>query len=155
MSQKENFILNHTFFDKQIFVVNTAENTLKNSTGSNQKNLFIVYQVNESESNEINFLEKILSAVKYDLKEDVLLVGVTQKEQIGFQDIKAIKKIKDVILLGVTPDQLGLRFESSFYQPIQCNDCRFLIAHSLSEIESDKKWKGALWNALQEMFLNN
>ncbi len=155
MDKKENNILNKNFFDTKIFVVKDTDNTLKNTTGSNHKKLSIVCKAEETSSQELDFLKKILSAVKYDLKEDVLLVNITSDQHIGFNTLRTNEGIKDAIIFGMNPQDLGLHFKANLYQPLFCNECRFLFAHSLQEIANKKEWKGALWSALQEMFLNN
>lgn len=154
MGTKENNILNSDFFDTKLFVVKNTDNTLKNASGSNQKKLCIVCRTDEASSQELEFLKKILSAVKYDLKEDVLLVNITQNQDLGFNAIRTNHEIKDAIIFGINPQNLGLHFKANLYQPFSCNQCRFLFAHSLKEIANKKEWKGALWTALQEMFLN-
>ena len=154
MSEKENNILNGQFFDTKLFVIDDTDETLKNTTGSNQKKLCIVCKTEEVSSEDLEFLKKILSAVKYDLKEDVLLVSITQNQALGFSSIRTNHNIKDAIIFGINPQSLGLHFKVNLYQPFSCNQCRFLFAHSLKEIANKKEWKGALWTALQEMFLN-
>ncbi len=149
----ENVILNSQFFDSKLFLVPDSDETLKFTSGSNQKNLLVVYNKNSESEDNLELLTKILSAVHYRLPEDILMLAIEDQQPSSFTTIQNSQNIKDVLVFGIPAVQLGLHFQIQNYQAIQFTDCRFLFVDDLQDIATTKELKGKLWQCLQQLFL--
>ncbi len=154
MANKQNKILNSPILEFTLTAVPNENNSEINISGSNQKKFLIVCEMEEDHTANINLLEKILGAVKYNLNDDCQVICLKQNQSLSFSKIDKKEGFKNVLIFGPIARKLGLNFEFKWYDPIEHNDCRFLFADHLSVIQSDKAHKGALWGALKEMFLS-
>ncbi len=154
MADKQNKILNSPILDFTLVALPDENNSEINISGSNQKKLLIVCEMEEDHTANINLLEKILGAVKYNLIDDCKIICLKQDQSISFSNFDKVDGFKNALIFGPISRKLGLNFEFKWYYPIEHNDCKFLFADHLSVIQSDKARKGALWGALQEMFLS-
>ena len=151
--------MNSKFKDFKIFAVPETNKLLKRLKGDNQSGVLIVWEsVEESEEIEA-FLAKILSAVQLDLKRDSSLIQLHPNEKMRFTQVKDKLSSKYLISFGIQPGRLGLHFENQPYQFIQHQDVTYLFADNLMEIYEErqaggKQKSGALWKALQAIFLN-
>ncbi|MEM9822326.1 MAG: hypothetical protein AAF985_14685 [Bacteroidota bacterium] len=151
----ENDILNLNFFDAQIFLGPEKENEAKVPFSSNHKKVIAIYTEERSAKEHLDLLNKILSAVNFDLKEDVQSIPLSTEEKASFIGLQTNPPIDNVLLFGISAKQLGLHFDYELYAPLKCNGCRFLFADELAVISQDKSLKGRLWQSLQAMFLNS
>ena len=99
------------------------------------------------------FLTKIIAAVKYDLKRDTLLCVLPIDEKLSMQTILKKHPAQKILIFGIEPKTIALHLQLPAYQVIEWNNLQLLQADSLSKINGQNKLKGALWNALQQMFL--
>lgn len=150
---KKNDILSSDFIDFQIFAFPDGKNTSNQSTVMNQGSTLIVMPSTENEESQVNFLSKILSAVKLELSKDVTLIKATPKDRFSFINLKTKSKIDKVILFGIQPKHLGINIDIKAYIPTTFQDCTFLLAHDLGAIEADTNKKKALWTCLQDIYL--
>lgn len=149
---KANFLLNSDFLGKHLTVVPNTVKTDFDVNGSNQKHLMIVYLKSDKPFN-VSFLEKILKAVKYNLTEDVALIGITPEDHFRFSDWQEKFTPQHVIVLGLTPQQIAVHLNHQLYTIQHCSNADFLFTDELTDIESDQSKKAALWGRLKEMFL--
>jgi len=149
----ENDILNLKFFDAQIFLRPEHKNKEKDQSSSNQAEVLVVYTKSSSAKEHLELLSKILSAVNFDLQQDVQSVVLEKEENASFSGFRTNETLKNALIFGVSAGQLGLHFDYQLYAPIVCNGCRFLFADDLAAISADKSLKGKLWQCLQNMFL--
>lgn len=148
---KSNFILNPYFFTTNLYNVSDEKNSDLNLRGSNQKQLVIVYQEENTPLDE-GFLAKILTAVEYDLQQDTTLIELRKNQNFSFKNISKTLSPKHLISLGVSPKNIGVNLTDQLYKPRNIKNCCFLFTDKLSEIAEDKNKKGALWGCLQSMF---
>ena len=148
----ENNILSNQFLDYSVIALQDVEEVINNCTGSNQKKLLVVYNSNNTKTESIEFLKKILSAAKFDIKDDILLLGTTSKQGFSFISMKTKVAFDNLLVFGFPPSYFGLNIAISSYQPIHFNNCGFLFADDLEILESDKQLKGALWLGMKELF---
>jgi len=101
-----------------------------------------------------DFLKEILKAIKYDLEQDTLtyFLDIFDKFSVISKDLN--DEIKEIILFGIEPTQLGLNFKAQLYRPFEHNGIQFLFTDKLSKIKENKQLKSALWKSLQEIFIN-
>jgi len=126
---------------------------LQSTIGRNQKHILVVYREDKGKEELKQLLEKILTAAKFNVAEDVLLLNLPSKESFSFTALKGKVEIKEVLLFGVDPKLLGLNFDQAYYQPFEHLNCRYLFADDLSKISTNQQLKGNLWNCLKEMYL--
>ena len=153
MAEKQNKISNSPILDFTLVAIPDEDKSEISISGSNQKKLLIVCEEEEDHTANIGLLEKILGAVKYNLDDDCRLICLKTNQSLSFSAINKKDGFENVLIFGPISRKLGLNFDFKWYYPIEHNDCKFLFANHLSIIQSDKAHKGALWGALQEMFL--
>ena len=149
--KKENIILTSALSDVPIFSVCEAAEPAQDAHGELEKGLLIL-SLAGVEAAERELLSKILTAVRYDLEKDALLLEQEAHLPLNLPRIFRSKTIERIIVFGLAPAQLGLSIDIVHYRPLVFLERQFLFAHSLPEIASDKTLKSALWKALQQMF---
>lgn len=140
-------ILTQQFLDFKLF--HLPERATEKSLG-HYSLLILVKEEGYGES-EVSLLQKILSAVEFDLNKDALLL---KSKSESFHHLKSAYDIKAVVSFGVPLRSVGLNFETKPYQPIEYQEMKFLLAESLPTIAVDKSRKATLWKALKAMFQN-
>lgn len=149
---------NNHFIDFPIFQTPEYNTCSESCRGENQRNTLILFAAGE-DTDELNaFLAKILAAVKLDLQKDVLLLPLPEDEPLHASSIVRKEKIETVIIFGLPGERLGIHLAIPLYQPVAAGSAQWLLAHSLTDIYAErqqggKQKAGALWRALQSLFL--
>ena len=141
------------FWNFDIYKTSNESNIINFLHTDNQKQTLIVSLKGNTLEKEQIFLSKILKAIHYDIKSDVVLLEIGQSESIYFQELTKKFDIKNVVLFGIPPTQLGLHFKIHQYQPLSIGDCTFLWADTLPTLMKNQGKKRQLWSNLQAMFL--
>ena len=147
--------MNHYFYDFEIYNSPNTDFPASASIGKNEKKLLIVLQNEDISEENKSFLEKILSAVKYNLDNDAQRLTIQKNEAIGINEILKKNEANDIVIFGINPKKLGLSFETILYKPSIISKKTFLVCHSLEQIKKSQDLKKALWIALQGVFLKN
>ena len=142
--------MKHPFLDFKIISLSDTQKLIGQCTGNADKGIFISYPTNDEPM--IDFLAKILSAVKLDLHSDVLILRKTPNNDFSFSSFSQEINIQKVILFGIHPQAIGLQINYQKYHPIKLNDCLFVFADELTAISANQQLKKLLWNALKEVF---
>ena len=148
---------NH-FLDFPIFQIPEYDAFSESCRGENQRKTLILFS-SRDDTEELNtFLAKILAAVKLDLQKDILLLPLPEDQQVHLGSIVRKRKIQTVIVFGIPFNRLGIHLASAHYQPVPAGATQWLLAHSLTDIYTErqqggKQKAGALWRALQSLFL--
>jgi hypothetical protein len=144
--------LKNSFIDYNIFNIEDCEHIA--TRGANQKNLFIFLSENEAEkSSLVELLSKILSAIKYDLETDALMILQTSDAPISLSKLCQNAEKSSVLVFGYEPKHLGIYANMKKYAFFELQDAHYLFCDSLSLIENQKDLKMALWEALKKRFL--
>jgi hypothetical protein len=151
---KPNEILNSAFLDMKIFPHTEPDILLKQAEGGNAKGLLVVIFEDNTRPELLPFLEKILSAVQYDLTQDAQLLKITDKTVFSLMslDNEAKNGIQQAIFFGQTPKQVGLNLNIQKYQPLPVAGKNILFADNLAIIHDDNNLKKSLWMSLKAMF---
>ena len=96
----ENNILSNQFLDYPVITLQEVNEVINNCTGSNQKKLLVVYNSDKTEAESIEFLKKILSAAKFDMQDDILLLGTTAKQGFSFISLNTKVAIDNLLVFG-------------------------------------------------------
>lgn len=135
-------------FDFSVYpLTEVSELTVK---GENKKGLLIV--LTGQETGELSFLEKVLGAVGYDLRQDSLTVFVTPLQKFSSSELCHAHGIGHLLFFGVPPKQAGLHFQTQKYAPVQFAGKHYLFADSLADIEASPALKRPLWEGLKAVF---
>lgn len=113
--------------------------------GKNLKNVVIL--VPEVIEEEIEFLQKILGAVKFTL-DDCALVSLAENTELTQLDEISPKVI---LAFGINKDKYSL--PATLYEISSESELKTLKADGLSSISTDNTKKKQLWEALQDLFL--
>ena len=151
MTINEEIILLPDFLDFKVYPLTEFDKS--QFKGKNLQKTLLFLGKNSQSEKQIQFLEKIISAIKFDLLEDTLIYNINQDQPVGFNTICQNYEIEKVIFFDVTPQSLGLHLQIPKYQPTNWSNFKLLYADSLSKISIDQRLKGNLWNALKAMFL--
>ncbi len=146
--------MKNTYLDYKVFVVPEIDQTSVAVSGENNQHILIGC-LSENNAELDTFLEKIIGSAKLNLKTDCLLIKVQDNETLlPFSQLSAHHVLKKALFFGIKPKNLGLNIDTPQYLPFHLNDCTFLFADPLSKIASSNELKKALWNCLQQLFLN-
>ena len=149
---------NNRFIDFPIFQATEYNAHSGSRRGENQRKILILFAA-EEDTEEFNaFLAKILAAVNLDLQKDVLLLPFPEGEQIHLSSILRQEEVATVMVFGISLNSLGVHLATPLYHPLASGSIRWLLAHSLTDIHAErqqggKQKAGALWRALQSLFL--
>lgn len=151
--------MNNLFFDFDLFVVPERDQHTINAQGQGSKRLLVVFEPNDEPEELSRFLAKVLQAAKIDMNEDAYLLPLHVEEKLNLSAFCQDKDIRQVIIFGLSPDNLGLHYNYKRYTPFVFRNRTYLIADSLPAIYEErqaggKRMSGALWKALKEVFLN-
>ncbi|MCS6929035.1 MAG: hypothetical protein NZM43_06015 [Saprospiraceae bacterium] len=122
--------------------------------GDFQKQVAVIALDEPSKGDKTAFLEKILTAVGLDLHKDTLFAAIQPNRISGLGCFLREKQPRVVLVFGVAPRDLGMQIELFEYQPIKFHQAIFLRAHALAILETNREFKGRLWNALKKVFLS-
>jgi hypothetical protein len=99
-------------------------------------------------------LQKMMQACKLDVT-DYNIVQVKESEPISWHQLRDALKPKVVILLGVLPQQLGISAALHMFAPNNFNECIWIAAPSLSQLEQQPDGKKQLWTSgLKPVFVD-
>lgn len=150
---EENFILSKDFIDFEIFALpdeNISDFELKNPQ---ELNTLVAIPEAEKQAQLIELLTNILKAAKLNVDQQVHTLALTSDQGFSFIQIQSKIGFEKALLFGIKPTELGINLELQPYQPIPFQGCIFLLVDKLSDIQQDTNKKKALWNALQDIYL--
>ncbi len=142
--------MSNSFLDFKIIAIKDTKTIIDQCSGNAQNGIFICYST--TDESMVDFLAKILSAVKLDLKKDVLVLSKTMDNHFSFSGFAKEVGIQKAIFFGTTPQTIGLQINCPKYKPFVLNDCLFLFGDELTTISANQPLKKLLWNALKEVF---
>lgn len=135
------------------FRPSTIEQTVK-FLGKNEKNILILVSEEEVaflEDNELNFLSTVLGACKLSVA-DIAIVNLYHVGSLNYRDFIKQLNAKKVLLFDVEAQTIDLPFNFPHFQIQQFDQCTYLSAPALKNIETDKALKTQLWNCLKKLF---
>jgi hypothetical protein len=116
--------------------------------GNFQKGLLILYQGNELPEGSQVFLMSILKAVNHSLK-DIALISEAALRNGHPESITHLNP-RNILIFGKLNHPV-MQIRKVDYAVIQ-QDCAYLFADDLRELETNKPLKIKLWSALQLLF---
>lgn len=134
-----------------IYRINESQSAPK-VTGKGEKGLLIIIQSMDKAKN-IATLEGLVKAINLDIEEDVSIVSV-EDTFISLNSLISSGKYSTVILVGITPDQIGFTINAQPYFFYKMEGFSILLTDSLSDMNADKAKKMKFWQNLQARFLS-
>lgn len=121
--------------------------------GGFAKGIWVLAAAEPEQSDNLDFLKKVLAAAQLDLERDTLFAEIAPDEPVDMAACLRLKPADKVLVFGIPPEQLGLHIQAAAFQPIAFYGVTWLFADALSVLAPDKTKKGLLWTALKGMFL--
>lgn len=134
-----------------IYTIKEAHNPTSNS-GNGEKGLIIVIHQADMDQN-IQTLQGLVKAIKFDIQRDVKILTV-DSQSIDINSILKEQSCKTLILVGISPDQIGFSINAKQYFFYQMEQISILLTDSLAILNADKSKKMQFWKNLQERFLS-
>ncbi|RYD57878.1 MAG: hypothetical protein EOP56_06280 [Sphingobacteriales bacterium] len=99
-------------------------------------------------------LQKMMQACKLD-PSSYNIVQVKEAEPMPWHQLRDALQPKVILLLGILPQQLGIAAQFYMYSPNKFNDCVWIAAPSLAQLEQQSEAKKQLWNVgLKPVFVD-
>jgi hypothetical protein len=99
-------------------------------------------------------LKKMMQACQLS-EADYNVVQAEEGKVLPWHSLRTTLDPVHVILLGITPNQLGIAAIFNFFYPTRFNDCIFIAAPSLQDVEKQPEAKKQLWiNGLKPVFVD-
>ena len=125
--------------------------------GNNQKKISLILSSSENSfisDHHLVFLTKMLHAINTTLADVAILNH--HRHSIDITKLKEQLHPKIIILFGLEPRQINLPFNSPAFKIQEYDDCTYLYAPPLEELnrdsESGKLLKSKLWVCLRKLF---
>jgi hypothetical protein len=137
-------------------LVETQTNTEKNwkYLGDYKRNILVIVHYDHAvfiPDAPLNFLTTILSACKLSLA-DVAILNLANAPARVYKDVREKFKSKVTILVGITPQQFEMPINFPEFQVQSFDNCTFLAATTIEQMENDKLLKSKLWVSLRKIF---
>lgn len=139
-------------FEKdEVFVIPENEAQKKFLAGEGHKGLLIVVDTKNFDVQEEETLRKLVGAIGFDYIRDIYLWKWSRELDcsIGLMG----KSYNDLLMFGVTPEQVGLFVDYKAYTVHLLEQSRLLVSDSIRDINSQPAKKQVLWSMLKKMFL--
>ncbi len=118
--------------------------------GENNKYILIIVKDPSQKflnAKELEFLLKILSAKKLDLK-DIAIINTESYASLDFKDLKEYFALSKILTFGINPASLNITGISA-NKAGEYNGVKILGTWTLAQLEADVKKKTTYWNELK------
>jgi len=127
-------------------------NNASSNEGNGEKGLLLILDQTDKTQN-IKTLEGLVKAIKLDNNKDVKIVTV-ESQCLNLNALLNDQEYNTVILIGITPDQVGFSINAGKYFFYNLEGFSILLTDSLSDLNADKSKKMKFWQNLQERYLS-
>ncbi|BDS10633.1 hypothetical protein [Aureispira anguillae] len=110
----------------------------------------IVVVLNRIIEEDLVLLAKIFQAIGKKMEEEVCLIDGS--DGLNYKDLRAVLDLEELLVFGMTPNEMGLHLSISAYQIVEFQNARLLFSHDLNTIANDLSKKKQLWQQLQLLF---
>ena len=141
------------FTPKELIFVTPSRLPNEIAKGRFAKGIWILAVAEPEQTDNTDFLKKVLAAAQLDLERDTLFAEIPAEEPMDMAACLRMKPAEKVLVFGIPPEQLGLHIQAPAFQPFAFYGTTWLFADALSVLAPDKTKKGLLWTALKSMFL--
>lgn len=114
----------------------------------------VILPNNDLNEDTKSFIFKIISAIKLNPENDILLCKLDNYETLQLAELVDTHKLDFVITFGIHADTLSLQNKFNPFHWHRYEQFVLLACPSIDEIQNDKNQKGNLWNALKNEYLS-
>jgi len=128
----------------------TPEKPVFEYIGENNKYILIIVKDPVQQflnAKELEFLLKILSAKKLDLK-DIAIINTETYDALDFRDLKEYFALSKILTFGINPAALNITGITA-NKTGEYNGVKILGTWTLAQLEADVKKKTTYWNELK------
>lgn len=138
----------NTIYNYNTSIIALKENIIE---GNIESDLVIFYSTDTDilEKEQKKFLFKMLSAVKHNASNTLV---INDTSNISFRQIVKLKTIKKIMFFGTLRKTVGLNLNIKRYVIYNMQNVDFIFIDALSTIKNDNKRKAALWARMKTMF---
>lgn len=142
------------FLPLNIIVWPENGSTEKNIIGRNQKGIFVVLvsEKETHEADELEFLEKVFTALQLNLLEDASIISLSHKSVVSLFELGKSVNFDHVLVFGGNPAFLGMNTDIAPYSETKLLGVSYLYVDSISALQTDIEKKRRLWAVLQRIF---
>ena len=127
----------------------------KDLLGKGEKGLLLIARSSDLDNGGKEKLAAIIKAIKMDIDQDCFLyIFNDEKESKAIAPYLRKHQIQDLILFGINPKEIGFTIQAKLYTTFQFENLSLIISHKIQEMNANRSYKLALWNCLQQQFLN-
>ena len=137
------------FFDFEIFDLD--ESSEISLSGPENASVSVVLKEDDYEAHQ-ELLKGILTAIQYDLNTDVQVCLLRQAQNVNLSRIIKHQNQK-VIVFGINPKRISMNASFKAYHLYRTETFQIMLSHSLESLSTNKSYKKALWNELQQKFM--
>lgn len=141
--------MNSTILDNTIYSI--PERKVADIDLTDGKKLLVLLRTSDYEAHA-DLLHNILKAIAFTKDENAIIYTMNDEEESVALAQLAIPPIEAVICFGLKPKEISMNAGFRANKFYQTETFRILLSHSLEQLEGNKKFKMALWTALQEAF---
>ena len=141
--------MNSTFLDNTIYSI--PEGKPRGIDLTEKKVLLVLLRKSDYEAHT-DLLHNVLKAIAFTKDENAIIYTMNEGEESIALAKLAVPPIDAVICFGLKPKQISMNAGFRANKFYQTETFRILLSHSLEQLEGNKKFKMALWTALQEAF---
>lgn len=149
---------NYHFAFKSVIAPDPGPSGL-NKTGTADAGIGIIIPDGDASPEGMQMLANMMAALKFDLNKDTCIVICPNGPQsIHLPALIRSSRIKVLLLFGIPPETVGIRFPLTLHNAIRHQETVFLLTHSITELLEEKArdgkaMRGALWNCLKQIFV--
>jgi hypothetical protein len=149
--------LKSTFLDFPLIAIPEGAPAAWPSDSPGEREWLILYREDGEGVNLRLFLEKILRALSLDVERMALLVPLAPGESAPLSPLWRRVRPRRVVLFGIAPSELGLRFSPPpLYKPLCCGGVSYLLADPIALLyqerqRGEKQRSALLWDALRTL----
>lgn len=123
-------------------------------SGQGLKKLLVIALSNDLGDGGREKLGAIIKAINYDIEQDCYFYAVEdEKEHIEIGPVIRSQDITHILMFGVNPKKVGFNIHARLYMPLVFEQFTYILSHQIKEMNENRKYKLALWNCLQKVFL--
>jgi hypothetical protein len=137
-----------TFLGKNL-LVDELGNPASRVQGIGAKKLLVLYNTDGDEMVPPTLISNILQAIGLQLDADAWHLGLKPADKLALARWASTNGCEKVIIFGCLPKQVSLKIEHAKNKWLTIGACSLLFTDAVSELESKKELKMALWEALK------
>ena len=149
-------ILNNSFFNFKLFQLEDETTPSIQMEGENQKEILIFFSIDGEEQPILEFMARVLQAIKIELKQDTLFINVKHDSPVNLMQLIKKYPTQSVFIFGLKPMQLGLHLEMQKYHVLKHQNVQYLWADAIDTIYQERQAGGKqrsaqLWKAMKQL----